>query len=120
MIAQLMQMPKLLSYVLIVLGSYAPVPLVLYGSWKIPVKLMKKVPEKFNKYVQRYGCWALLLAIALPFTGFGMWLGVIAARVFDLDRHKSAIMIFIGNAIGIMIMMGFLSGVFMALKAIFT
>lgn len=118
-IAQLMHMPARLSYVLSLAGSYTPVPFLLYGGWEVPLPWDGKLPDTFKKFLDRYGCWALLVMVAVPFTGLGVWLASIAARALHLDRHKSALSIFAGNAIAVLLMTGCLSGLFMVLGSIF-
>ena len=113
LLAKLLHLPRPLSSVLSIAGSYTPVPFLLYtkqgARLRDPKK--KKLPTTFQKYVERYGCWALLVMIAVPFTGLGCWLGAILARMMHLDKHKSAVSIFIGNMIAVLLMTGCLSGI---------
>ena len=118
LLGQIMGMPARWSYMLSVAGSYTPVPFLLYGGWDIPLFGTDKIPATFRRYVERYGCWTLLVMISIPFTGFGCWLSAIAARALQMDKNKSALAIFVGNAIAILLMTGCLSGLFIALRSL--
>lgn len=118
LLARLMHMPARLSYALSVAGSYTPVPFLIYGGWNMPLPGPEKLPERLRSYAARFGCWALLVLIAVPFTGLGCWLGALAARALKLDKNKSALAIFAGNAIALLLMTGCLSGLFMVLERI--
>ena len=119
LLAQFMHMPARLSYALSLAGSCTPVPLLLSSRWEIPLPSRDRLPDKLRQYVDRYGCWALLVTIAIPFTGMGCWLGALAARALELDRRRSALSIFVGNAVALLIMTGCLSGVFMLVDTLF-
>ena len=119
LLAKVMKMPLLIENVLAIIGSYIPVPFLLYTERGRNIqfkKQRKEVPEAVRKYVQRYGCWALLVIISVPFTGVGCWLGAIMARAMHIDKHRAAVCIFIGNAIAIILMSGCISGIIAAVK----
>ena len=118
-LAKVFGMPHLLSGILCALGSYIPVPLLLYTNRlnRFGKQQKKKViPETFRKFIERYGSLALLVLIAIPFTGMGCWLGAALARIMKLNKHKAAICIFIGNAIAVAILTGALHGIIVAVE----
>ncbi len=120
LLARVLNLPVRLSSALSIAGSYTPVPFLLYAKKSPKLQSIKKKepPENVRRLVRQYGCWALLVLIAMPFTGLGCWLGAIIARAMRLDRRKSAVSIFIGNAIAVLLMTGCLSGVCAAAKGL--
>lgn len=50
-----------------------------------------------EKGVEKYGFWGLMIFVAVPLPGTGIWAGTIAAYIFKIDRKKA----FYANAIGI-------------------
>ena len=121
-LARVLGVPHLLAGVLSAIGSFVPVPIVLYtqhGHRLGKEQKKKGIPENIRKYIDRYGCVALLMIIAIPFTGMGCWLGAIVARVMKLNKLKSAICIFIGNVIAVLVMTGCVHGVVTGFKLLF-
>ncbi len=120
-LARVLGLPLPLSNVLCIAGSYTPVPFLLYGRRdpKLPLQIFEKLPKTVRRYVRRYGCWALLVMIAVPFTGLGCWLGALFANTMRLDKRRSALAIFVGNALAILLMTGCLSGVILAFRHFF-
>lgn len=118
-VARLWHLPFWLSGTLCVLGSYIPVPILLYHKQINHVHLTKKlwtIPESVQKYIERYGCWALLVLIAIPFTGLGCWLGALIARASHLNKGRAAVCIFLGNLIAIVLLTGCVHGVVTAIE----
>lgn len=122
LIARLWHLPLLLSGALCVLGSYAPVPILLYHAQVNHVHLTKKlwtIPASVQKYIKRYGCWALLVLIAIPFTGLGCWLGALIARTAHMDKNRAALCIFVGNLISNILLTGCVHGVVTSIEKLF-
>ena len=120
--ARLWHLPLWLSSTLCVIGSYIPVPILLYHKQVNHVHLTKKlwtIPESVQKHIERYGCWALLALIAIPFTGLGCWLGALIARTSHMDKRQSAICIFIGNLISIILLTGCIHGIVTVIEKLF-
>ena len=119
-LARFLQVPHVLTIVLSAVGSYLPVLFLLYTKRgrEIGLKQKKKkgIPEKFRKYLERYGSWALLVLIAIPFTGMGCWLGATLARIMHMDKNRAAIGIFIGNIIAVLVMNGCVHGIHTGIK----
>ena len=119
LVARLWRLPFWLSSVLCVIGSYIPVPILLHHKQVNHVHLTKKlwtIPESVQKHIERYGCWALLVLIAIPFTGLGCWLGALIARTSHMDKGRAAVCIFIGNLISIIFLTGCIHGVVTAFE----
>ena len=122
LVARLWRLPLWLSGTLCVIGSYIPVLILLYHKQVNHVHLPKKlwrIPESVKKRIERYGCWALLVLIAIPFTGLGCWLGALIARTSHMDKGRAAVCIFIGNLIAIILLTGCIHGIVTAVEKLF-
>lgn len=103
--------------ILAFIGSMIPVPFILFKIRPIfnylkKTKLFKKAIYKltdksFSKSyrIQKYGAWGLLLFVAIPLPGTGVWSGSLAAALLDIRFKWAFPAIFVGNLIaGILIM----------------
>ena len=119
MIARFWHLPFALSCALCMAGSYIPVPVLLFRKPNDHLHLTKKLgtmPDSLKKYIERYGCLALLILIAIPFTGLGCWLSALIARATHMDKKHAAICISIGNLISIILMTGCIHGIVTAIE----
>ena len=119
LVARLWNLPFWLSATLCAIGSYIPVPVLLYHRQINHIHLTKKlwtIPESVQKHIERYGCWALLVLIAIPFTGLGCWLGALIARSSHMDKIRAAVCIFLGNLISIILLTGCVHGIVTAIE----
>jgi len=105
------------AFIVCFIGSMIPVPILIFSirpvfkflrKTKIFNNVLKKIIHRtLNRsyYVDRYGFWGLLLFVAIPLPGTGVWSGTLAAVLLDI-RFKTAFpAILIGNLIaGILIM----------------
>lgn len=66
---------------------------------KMAVGIARKAKNGAGKGVAKYGFWGLMIFVAVPLPGTGIWAGTIAAYIFKIDRKKA----FYANAIGISI-----------------
>lgn len=107
------------AFVLGVVGSMIPVPFILWfikpifewlgrHSFLKPLieKLKKRTLEKSDK-IEKYGFWGLLIFVAIPLPGTGVWSGALAAVLLNLRFRKAFFAIFFGNMIAGLIMMSF-------------
>ena len=119
LVARLWHLPFWLLVTLCVVGSYIPVLVLLYRKQDNHLHLTKKLwtmPQSLQKYIERYGCWALLVLIAIPFTGMGCWLGALIARAAHMEKNRAAACIFAGNLIAIILLTGCIHGVVTAIE----
>lgn len=99
------------------IGSMIPVPFILFTIRPIfnylkKTKLFKKLVHKLtdkslNKSgkIQKYGAWGLLVFVAIPLPGTGVWSGSLAAALLDMRFKWAFPAILVGNLIaGILIM----------------
>lgn len=94
------------------IGGSIPVPIILYGVRPI-FKFLRQMPllerwinrlthrtkDKTEHKVQKYGAWALLVFVAIPLPGTGVWTGSLAAALLDIRFKWAFPAIVVGNAI---------------------
>lgn len=105
------------AFITCFIGSMIPVPILLFGirpvfQWLKQTELFNRIIHRLihrtlNKshYAEKYGFWGLLLFVAIPLPGTGVWSGTLAAVLLDI-RFKTAFpAILSGNFIaGVVIM----------------
>ena len=82
-----------LAYFASSIGSFLPIPFLLHSGDKGKKRLEgNRVGKKFTssadrfinshrRFFDRYGCFALLLIVSVPFTGVGCWLAAFLSKV---------------------------------------
>jgi uncharacterized membrane protein len=111
--------------ILSLIGSMIPVPFILFAVR--PVFNYLKTTRTFNKLihkithhslegngkkVQKYGVIGLIIVVAIPLPGTGVWSGSLAAALFDIRFKWAFPAIFIGNIIAAFAVMTISSGAF--------
>lgn len=95
---------------LVLIGNMIPAFVILYGwDWfiqycsrhfpwleKILNKWYQKTQVQWDAKIEKYGPWALVLFVAVPLPGSGVWSGSLAAWIFKLEKKNALISIFIG------------------------
>lgn len=107
------------------LGSMIPVPFILFTIRpifnylkttrtfkKLIHKLTDRSMSKNSKKIQKYGVWALVLIVAIPLPGTGVWSGSLAAALLDMRIKWAFPAIFLGNLIAGIIIMFISQGAF--------
>ncbi len=101
-----------------------PVPFILFTirpifNWMKRTKTFRKLVHRLtdkslNKSgnIQKYGAWGLLVFVAIPLPGTGVWSGSLAAALLDMRFKWAFPAIFFGNLIAGIIIMGLSNGVF--------
>ena len=101
------------------IGSMIPVPFILFtirpifnylkttGLFK---KLVNKLTDKSmntnSGKIQKYGVWGLILIVAIPLPGTGVWSGSLIAALMNMRFKRAFPAILVGNLIaGILIML---------------
>ncbi len=99
-------------------GSMIPVPFILFSirpifkylkTTKIFKKLIHKLTDKSmskSGKIQKYGAWGLLIFVAIPLPGTGVWSGSLAAALLDMRFKWAFPAILVGNIIAAVIIMG--------------
>lgn len=108
--------------VLSFIGSMIPVPFILFGirpifsylrKTRLFGNLVHRISERsLNKgaRVQKYGFWGLILLVAIPLPGTGVWTGSLAAVLLDIRFKWAFPAILIGNLIAALAIVGVSSG----------
>ena len=100
-------------------GSMVPVPILLFAirpgfNWLKGKKTFKnfiqrvtdKTLTKSGK-IQRYGFWGLIIFVAIPLPGTGVWSGAIAAALLGIRLKTAFAAILLGNLVaGTLVTMG--------------
>lgn len=106
------------------IGSMIPVPFILFTIRPIfnylkKTRTFKNIVHKLtdkslNKSgnIQKYGAWGLLIFVAIPLPGTGVWSGSLAAALLDMRFKWAFPAIFVGNLIAGILIMGLSHGVF--------
>jgi len=105
------------------IGSMIPVPFILFlirpiFKWMKSTNLLKGIAEKItlrskskNSYqIQKYGAWALVIIVAIPLPGTGVWSGSLAAALFDIRFKWAFPAILVGNFMAAMAVLFFSNG----------
>lgn len=105
------------------IGSMISVPFILFTIRPIfnylkKTKLFRKLVHRLtnkslNKSgkIQKYGAWGLLIFVAIPLPGTGVWRGSLAAALLDMRFKWAFPAILFGNIIAAAIIMGLSNGV---------
>ncbi len=105
------EMAALKVFFLAILGNTIPiVPLLLFLKWSVNklehIKGVGKIlewwfqkVEKRSKIVETYGFWGLVLFVAIPLPGSGVWSGSVAATLLEFKFARAFLAIFLGMII---------------------
>ncbi|SRR5690554_2736948 len=101
------------------LGSMIPVPFILFTirpifnylkTTKTFKKLVHRLTDKSlnnnGQKIQKYGIWGLIILVAIPLPGTGVWSGSLAASLLDMRFKWAFPAILIGNIIAAFIVLG--------------
>ena len=100
-----------------------PVPFILFSirpifnylkTTKMFKRLIHKLTDKSmskSGKIQKYGAWGLLVFVAIPLPGTGVWSGSLAAALLDMRFKWAFPAILVGNLIAAVIIMGLSNGV---------
>lgn len=112
------------AFTLSFIGSMIPVPIILFATRPIfnylkKTSIFKNIVHKLTDKslsksgnIQKYGVWGLLLFVAIPLPGTGVWTGSLIAALLDMRFKWTFPVIFIGNLIAGILIMGISNGVF--------
>ena len=106
------------------IGSMIPVPFILFTIRPIfnylkKTRLFKKLVHKLTDRslnnnggkIQKYGAWGLMLIVAIPLPGTGVWSGSLAAALLDMRFKWAFPAILVGNLIAAIAVMTLSNGV---------
>ncbi|ABY93522.1 small multi-drug export protein [Thermoanaerobacter brockii subsp. lactiethylicus] len=100
------------------IGSMIPAPFILFTikpifnrlkKTRLFKKLVDKLTDRSLKYngekIQKYGVWGLVLVVAIPLPGTGVWSGSLAAALLNMKFKQALLAIFMGNIIAAILIM---------------
>ncbi len=106
------------------LGSMIPVPIILFGirpvlNYLKAGRIFRNVAHKLTNTslsgngarIQKYGVWGLILVVAVPLPGTGVWSGSLAAALLDIRFKWAFPAILAGNIIAALAVIGISNGV---------
>lgn len=112
------------SAVISYVGSVLPVPIILFGIRpifeilrknsffrKIIDKIIYNSNVKHSKKIQKYGTIGLVLLVAIPLPGTGVWSGSLVAALMNIRFKLAFPAILLGNLIAAMAIMSLSHGV---------
>lgn len=109
--------------VLSFIGSMIPVPFILFTIRPIfnylkKTKTFEKIVNRLTNRsmaksgkIQKYGAWGLLVFVAIPLPGTGVWSGSLIAALLDMRFKWAFPAIFVGNLIAGVLIMALSNGV---------
>lgn len=123
-----MDLDKLVSFIISIVGNMLPVPIIYLFARKVLIwGKNKKYIGKFFTWCLQKGekggkkleskagrglYWALFLFVGVPLPGTGAWTGTLAASILDLDFKKTVIAVMGGVLLAGLIMMAISFGLF--------
>ena len=109
--------------ILSIIGSMIPVPFILFTirpifnylkTTRVFRKLINHLTDKSinnnGHRIQKYGAWALVVIVAIPLPGTGVWSGSLAAALLDIRFKWAFPAIFVGNLIAAAIIVSLSKG----------
>lgn len=106
------------------LGSIVPVPIILFGIRpifsflrknrflrKIIDKIIRNSSVKNSGKIKKYGTLGLVILVAIPLPGTGVWSGSLAAALMNIRFKRAFPAILLGNAIAAIAIMSLSHGV---------
>jgi len=107
------KMPLLQAFPVVIIGNMLPAFLIVYGwDWfirqvgkywpwlnRLLEKRYQRMQVQWDAKIEKYGPWALILFVAIPLPGSGVWSGSLAAWLFGIKKKKALWAIFAGALI---------------------
>jgi uncharacterized membrane protein len=110
-------LPVAQVFLIAVAGNMIPAFILLYGwDWfvdlaakhwpwlgRIMSRWYQKTQVQWDAKIEKYGPWALILFVAVPLPGSGVWSGALAAWIFQLEKTKALLSLLAGVIISALI-----------------
>ncbi len=116
------------AFVLSLIGSMMPVPFLLLlvrpiFAYLRQTELFRNLVDKLSNRtlaksgnIQKYGFWGLLVFVAVPLPGTGVWTGTLAATLLGMRFKPALAAIWIGDVIAGLAVMTISHGAFSAYR----
>ncbi len=110
-------------YILTLIGAIIPSPFIVWfiehifkflRRYPIMDKIITKIEDKTqgkSESIQKYKLLGLIMFVAIPLPGTGVWTGSLAAVLLGLEKKSAVMAVFIGAAICGLLILAFTSGV---------
>lgn len=110
-------------YILTLIGAIIPSPFIVWfiehifkflRRYPIMDKIITKIEDKTqgkSESIQKYKLLGLIIFVAIPLPGTGVWTGSLAAVLLGLEKKSAVMAVFIGAAICGLLILAFTSGV---------
>jgi uncharacterized membrane protein len=73
---------------------------------------VERVRRKAHPYVERWGFWGLLIFVAVPLPGTGVWTGALAAYLLGIEKGRAIPALILGGLLSMAITVGPALGLF--------
>ena len=70
---------------------------ILRSAANLYIKYVSRIRRKSEKHIRKYGYLGLILFVAVPLPGTGVWTGSLAAYLFGMNKKETIISLFIGG-----------------------
>lgn len=99
------------TYFLCVIGSILPAPFILLFLENLLIFMRKskyfskfaawldKKAQKGRKKIEAYEFWGLMVFVAIPLPGTGVWTGCLAASAMEMPLKQALLCVTLGSAI---------------------
>jgi len=124
-------MSPLHAFIISFIGSVLPVPVIIFATRPIFKVLRErrffrtfidnittKTMQKSGQ-VQKYGFWGLILFVAIPLPGTGVWTGSLISVLLNMRVKLALPAIILGNLIAGLLIMGLSHGAIQTLSIFF-
>lgn len=109
-------------YIITLIGAIIPSPIIIWfiehifkylRRYPIMDKLITKIEHKTRKKsanIEKYKMLGLLIFVAIPLPGTGVWTGSLASVLLGLEKKQAVGTVFLGAAIAGLLILVFTSG----------
>ncbi|WP_175060238.1 COG2426 family protein [Thermococcus sp. 2319x1] len=87
----------LIDWVMLKLGD---TPLGKFAE--LYLKYVERVRRKAHPYVEKWGFLGLIVFVAIPLPGTGVWTGSLAAYIFGMEKRKTIPALIVGGLLSIL------------------
>lgn len=110
-------------YLITLIGSVIPAPIIIWfiehifkylKRYPVMDKLITKFEDKTRKKsgnIEKYKLIGLILFVAIPLPGTGVWTGSLASVLLGLEKREALVAVLIGASICGLLILAFTSGV---------
>ncbi len=67
------------------------------------LKYVQRVRKKAHPYVEKWGFYGLIIFVAVPLPGTGIWTGSLAAYIFGMENRKTIPALILGGLLSMVI-----------------